>query len=144
MAGTAMLSSLEGSAQERTNPLFNLTTDPATIRTQMQRALPALERGVQILQASPDAAAATKGVEALYDSYRYLRAAQESSAQLNNHRKFPDPVVDLRNERVWKVRTRLIKCHGNFVPTSEGSIAMCAEEAAAALRELRVIFQVFP
>lgn len=142
--GALACGSVETEAQVKDSPLFYLTTDPSTIRTQIQMALPALERGLQILQSSPDPDQAKKGAGALYDSYRYLRAAQESSSQLNNKRKFPDPVVEIRNDRIWQVRSHLIKCNGSFVPTNPDSIAMCAEEAAAAIRELRLILQVFP
>lgn len=144
VAVTVGLDGTPSEAQRRENPLFGLTSDPSTIRTQMQMALPALERGAQILHSAPDATLAVKGVEALTDSYKFLRAAQESSTLLNNNRKYPDPVVELRNDRIWKVRTRLIRCHSSFVPGNENSVALCAEEADAALRELKIILQVFP
>jgi hypothetical protein len=144
LVGALAFGSIGSEAQVKDSPLFYLTTDPSTIRTQIQMALPALERGLQILQSSPDPDEAKRGVGALYDSYRYLRAAQESSSQLNNKRKFPDPVVEIRNQRIWQVRSHLIKCNGAFVPNNPDSISMCAEEASAAVRELRMIIQVFP
>jgi hypothetical protein len=125
------------------NALFAITHDPATIKIQLQKSLPELERGVQLLQSASDAEQAKKGLDALYDSYRYLRAAQESSALMNRIAKNPDPMIPLRNERIWAVRSRLIKCRASFTPDSNG-IEMCSQEATAALHDLRILLQVFP
>ena len=132
-----------GVCAERKDPLFGITNDPAKIQTQLQLAVPELEKGLRLLQSSSDPDQLNLALDALFDSYRYLRAAQESSDQINNHKRFPDPMVQLRNQRVWRVRSHLIKCRASFAPNSEG-IAMCTEEASAALRELRIILQVFP
>jgi hypothetical protein len=132
-----------GVCAEREDPLFGHTNDPAAIQTQLRLAVPQLEKGLRLLQSSSDPDQISVALDALFDSYRYLRAAQESSDNLNNNSRFPDPMVQLRNQRVWRVRSHLIKCRSGFVPGSEG-IAMCTEEASAALRELRIILQVFP
>jgi hypothetical protein len=129
-------------AQER-NPLFSGTRDPNVIKSQLQHGLASLERSVRLLQGATDPAQAATGVDALREAYKYLRAAQESSERLNRSRKFPDPAVQVRDNRVSQVRDHLLNCSSAFTPDQEG-IAMCTNEATAALRTLRVTLEVFP
>ena len=68
----------EVAAQAR-NPLFEQTTSPAVISQQVRFALPSAERGLQLLTSGGDPAQLALAVQSIDDTYKYLRAAQEST-----------------------------------------------------------------
>lgn len=138
LAGTA-------SAQQD-EAMFRRTRDPKVISMQIKAALPTLERGYAMLISTTELEPTEAAVNLLHDTYRYLRAAQESSEVLESISKFPDPVVALRNRKILDVRDRLLRCWSNRTHlTDPGPIRSgCIEGLQVGLRNLRVMVATLP
>ncbi len=126
--------------------LFRRTRDPKVISMQIKAALPTLERGYAMLISTTEPEPTEAAVSLLHDTYRYLRAAQESSEVLESISKFPDPVIALRNRKILDVRDRLLRCWSNRTHlTDPGPIrAGCIEGLQVGLRNLRVVVATLP
>jgi hypothetical protein len=138
LAGTA-------SAQQD-EAMFRRTRDPKVISMQIKAALPTLERGYAMLISTTDPEPTEAAVNLLHDTYRYLRAAQESSEVLESISKFPDPVTALRNRKILDLRDRLLRCWSNRTHlTDPGPIRSgCIEGLQVGLRNLRVMVATLP
>lgn len=128
------------------NEFFNRTRDPAGVSQRVRLALPAAERGLALLT-SGDPSQLAPAVESIRDTYKYLRAAQESTADLERWSKFPDPLAEMKIARMWTVRKHTLACTlqaGHIINQSPEMISMCAREMTEGVRELRVLLAVMP
>jgi hypothetical protein len=116
------------------------------ISAQIKAALPTFERGLALLTTSTDPEPTAAAVTLLHDTYRYLRAAQESSDYLERYSKFPDPSIALRNKQILQIRDNLLKCWANKAYLAEeGSMrSTCIEGLEVSIRRLRVIVVTLP
>jgi len=140
-----LLLPLCASAQE--NVLFNHTRDPKIIAMQIGLALPSATRGFELLQTASAPEELTLGVEAIYDSYKYLRAAHESSRNVQGRAKFADPLVTLRDRRIGRILGQLTWCRtnaGHLIARQPEITATCMEGLGQAIRDLRVIVATTP
>jgi len=130
----------------RDDPLFKRTRDPAVISEQVRQALPSAELGLKLLT-SGDRTQLPRAIEAIGDTYRYLRAAQESSADLERWSKFPDPLAEMKMSRMWAIRKHTLACTGqagHIINENQEMINMCAEHMTEGIRQLRVLLGIMP
>lgn len=126
------------------NPLFNRTSDRNIISQQVHLALPSAERGLALLTNGGDPAHA---LQAIGDTYRYLRAAQESTEDMMHDAKFPDPLWEIETKRMWEIRTHMLKCTnetGHILRQDETITRMCADNLVEGIRKLRILLAVMP
>jgi hypothetical protein len=121
--------------------LFRNHFDPTVIATQIRRALPVFEEGLALLTSSTDPEPTAAAVTLLNDAYRYLRAAQQSSEAMQRRVTIPDPLIDLRNRQIMRVRDGLATCVNNrFYLSDPGRIRdNCLDGLFRGVRTLRVI-----
>lgn len=127
--------------------LFQPVKNEMIIAEQMRLALPQAIRGFQLLAASADAEHTNAGVQALSDSYRYLRAAQQGSEMVYNYGKFPDPLLKIRIDRLWQIRLRLLKCvdnKGYLTDPADPIRAQCLEGLPEGIQRLRLLVGTLP
>lgn len=132
---------------QHANPLFNQTNQPAVISQQMHLALPSAERGLALLTSGGDSGQLKLAMESINDTYRYLRAAQESKQNLNNWAKVRDPLVEIETKRIWQIRLHMLACLNegqHIINQNEAMISRCAEHLTAGIRELRFLLTVMP
>lgn len=136
----------EADAQTPDNVLRH-TTDERIIDQQVKLALAPAERGYELLLASTSPAQTEAAVQSLRTSYKYLRAAQESSQMISVQAKYPDPMLKLRMDRIWAVRSRLLNCidnQGHLDNPDVQTRAWCVEGLTEAIRRLRVLSVALP
>lgn len=140
------LAGAAGTVAQQEEILFRRTRDPKIIREQIRAALPAFERGYALLLNSTDSESTTTAVTLLHDTYRYLRAAQESSEVLESISKYPDPLVGLQNRQLGEIRDRLLGCWSNRTHLAEPGLIRtnCIDGLGPSLRKLRVIVAGLP
>lgn len=115
------------------------------IQSNINRALPEARRGLQLLQAAgnnEDQILRASG--ALLASYKLLRSAQESSETVLNNSTFPDPMMQLRNARIQKIRDRLRFCHesdGLMIKQDTQVTAECLKGLVEAVRSLEIVVE---
>jgi hypothetical protein len=129
------------------NPLFNMTGDPTIISQQIRLALPSAERALALLTGGGDAAQLGQAVQSIGDTYRYLRAAQESKENLMRRSSVRDPLTELETRRMWQIRKHMLACMNegqHIVNQNEGVINNCAGHLVEGIRELRVLVAVTP
>jgi hypothetical protein len=97
-------------AAQPAEALFRDSLDEKVIASQVHMAVPAYRRGHQMLTAATDQTETAAAIRVLFESYRFLRAAQQGSEMVRAHVKFPDPLIQLRIDRLWQIRVRLLKC----------------------------------
>lgn len=132
-------------ALDDNNALFKQTTDPQVISRQIRLALPAARRGFELLQTASSQEETAIAVESIYDSYRYLRAAEESSENLQAWAKVKDPLTKLRNDHIWQIRLHLRFCRDNGGSLADAGIrATCTQGLVNAIRDLQVIVETTP
>jgi hypothetical protein len=132
---------------QQTNPLFSRTRQPSVIVEQVRRALPSAERGLALLASNGDPTQLERAVEAISDTYKYLRAASESTEDLMRASKFPDPLAEMKVARMWEIRRHMMACTGqagHIVRQDQEMIRMCAEHVTEGIRKLRVLQAVMP
>jgi hypothetical protein len=123
------------------------TRDERIISTQVRLALPEMVRGYEMLTRSADQQEAAAAVSALYDSYRYLRAAQHGTEIAYNFGPFGDPLLKLRIDRIWQIRRRLLTCVDNrehLGDTAHPVRAKCLEGLPDGIRSLRILVATLP
>lgn len=146
-AGLGLLESRPAAAQAANNALFEHTTSPAIISQQVRMALPSLERAVRLLNRNAEPAQLEEACQAILDTYKYLRAAQESTDLLTRRQKFPDPSAQMEMKRMWQIRTHMLACtaqSGHIVKQNQEMIDMCAEHLSEGIRQLRVLLVIMP
>lgn len=127
--------------------LFNHTFDRKVITVQVRSALPTAIDGLERLVTATDVREAQQAVTLINNTYRYLRAAQESILLMHQQAKYPDPLAPVYAKRMWEVRAHLLKCldtSGTLTPENPESVAMCAEELTEGIRKLRILVAIFP
>ena len=146
-----VLASLPVAAQEgniKDSPLFHGVKDPATVGMQVRTALPAYERGLNLLSSASDAETTASGVRFLLDAYHYLRAAYEGNQLILITSKYPDPLLDFQNKQIMDLRHRLLHCTSNRAHLAEGASesirTACIEGLTGGLRTLRVLVGILP
>jgi hypothetical protein len=136
----------EVAAQTR-NPLFEQTTSPAVISQQVRFALPSAERGLQLLTSGGGPEQLALAVQSLDDTYKYLRAAQESTNLLVGRAKFPDPMAQMEMKQMWEIRKHMMFCTGqagHIVNQNQEVIEQCAGRVTEGIRQLRVLLAIMP
>ena len=136
----------EVAAQAR-NPLFEQTTNPAVISQQVRVALPSAERGLQLLTSGGGPEQLALAVQSLEDTYKYLRAAQESTNLLVARAKFPDPMAQMEMKQMWEIRKHMMFCTGqagHIVNQNQEVIEQCAGRVTEGIRQLRVLLAIMP
>lgn len=143
--GTWLACAPSTSAQQD-DAMFRRTRDPKIIREQIKAALPTLERGYELLISSTDPVPTATAVNLLHDTYRYLRAAQESSEVLQSISKFPDPLIRLQNRQLDEIRDRLLACWSNRTHLAEPGLIRtnCVDGLPPSIRKLRIIVATLP
>ena len=126
---------------------FRDAADERVIANQVHSAVPPFRRGHQMLLAATDQTEISAAIKVLFESYRYLRAAQQGSEMVRNHVKFPDPLINMRIDRLWEIRSRLLKCIDTAPRLSDP--ADPAREACLAglpegYRQLRMLSAMLP
>lgn len=115
------------------------------IQSNINLALPEARRGLQLLQtAGGDGQQILRASEAIFASYKLLRSAQESSETVLAHSAFPDPIMQVRNARIQKIRDRLRFCHdadGLMVKQDAGTTAECLKGLVEAVRNLEIVVE---
>jgi hypothetical protein len=140
------VAAIAGEAGAQDN-LFRDSTDERTIHNQVQLALAPLERGYELLAASRSPAETDVAVQSLKTAYKYLRAAQEGSQRVASQAKFPDPMLKIRMDRIWAVRSRLLNCIDNqpHLDDDDGRTReWCLGQLPEAIRRLRVLTVALP
>jgi hypothetical protein len=142
----AWLSDVLPAASQQADALFRITRDPRMISAQIKAAVPTFERGLALLTSSTDPEPTAAAVSLLHDTYRYLRAAQESSEYLERYSMFPDPLIRIRNQQILEIRESLLKCWGNKAYLAEDGPmrTTCIEGLEVGIRRLRVIVVTLP
>ncbi|MGH7299621.1 MAG: hypothetical protein ACREKQ_12725 [Candidatus Rokuibacteriota bacterium] len=132
-------------AQSR-DPLTKNSKDPRKIATQIKSALPLVEQGYSMLNASMAPEPTQGAVELLLRSYRYLRAAYQSNNLILSTSRVPDPLLELENKQINYVRDRLLDCTGNrqYLTDTNRIRDECIEGLAAGLRTLRMLAVTLP
>ncbi|MFI5324721.1 MAG: hypothetical protein ACHQ7H_00685 [Candidatus Rokuibacteriota bacterium] len=116
-----------------------------TIQSNINQALPEARRGLQLLQsAGGNGEQILRASEAIFASYKLLRSAQESSETVLAHSAFPDPIMQIRNARIQKIRDRLRFCHdadGLMVKQDSETTAECLKGLVEAVRNLEIVVE---
>lgn len=136
-----------GAAAQPADAMLRDTTDQRIIEKQVKLALAPAERGYELLAASTSPAQTDVAVQSLKTAYKYLRAAQQGSQMIVDQAKFPDPMLKLRMDRIWAVRSRLLNCVDNqpHLDDPDGAAkAWCLEGLAEGIRRLRVLTVALP
>lgn len=136
-----------GAAAQSPDLMLRDTTDERIIEKQVKLALAPAERGYELLGAARSPAEADAAVQSLRTAYKYLRAAQQGSQMIADQSKVPNPMLKLRMDRIWAVRSRLLNCVDNqpHLADPEGSArAWCMEGLSEAIRRLRVLTVALP
>jgi hypothetical protein len=124
------------------SPLFIGVKDPKTVARQIHAAMPAYERGLDLLSASNEPESTALGVRYLIDAYHYLRGAYEGNQLILVSAKFPDPLLEFQNRQIMDVRNRIVggctSQRTNLVADTQlrGS---CIDGLRVGLRTLRMI-----
>lgn len=148
----ALLVSLSGPgaapiAAQAPDAMFRDSSDEKVIANQVRLAVPGAQRGYQMLAAASDPAETAAALRVLYESYRYLRAAQQGSEMVRAHVKFPDPLITLRIDRLWQIRVRLLKCIDTaerLNDPNDTARVECLAGLPEGLRQLQVLSVMMP
>ena len=111
LALATMMLLLAPEVRAQANPLFQWTRDPQVINSQIRAALPAGEKALELVTTAADPESLASAVRSMRDSYKYLRAAQQSSAGIVRTSKFPDPLMQMRVQRIWQIRQHYLRCN---------------------------------
>ena len=133
-------------AQAR-NPLFERTTSPAVISLQVHAALPSAEKGLQLLTSGGGPEQLALAIKSIDDTYRFLRAAQESKNIMVGQAKFPDPIAQVEMSQMWEIRKHMLFCTGqagHIVNQNPELIEQCAGHVTEGIRRLRVLLAIMP
>lgn len=136
-----------GAGAQQTDMMLRDTTDERIIEKQVQLALAPAERGYELLVAATTPAQTDAAVQSLRMAYKYLRAAQQGSQMIADQAKYPNPMLKLRMDRIWAVRSRLLNCVDNQPHLDNpdgGAKAWCLEGLTEAIRRLRVLTVALP
>jgi len=134
-------------AAQQANPMFSRTRQPSVIVQQVRLALPSAERGLELLTSGGDPDQLARAVESIGDTYKYLRAAAESTQDLARSAKFPDPLAEMKIARMWEIRLHMLACTGqagHIVKQDPEMIRMCTEHLTEGIRKLRVLQALVP
>ncbi len=127
--------------------LFNHTFDRKVVTVQVRSALPTAVDGLERLVTATDVRQAQQAMVSIRNTYRYLRAAQESITLIHQQAKYPDPLAPVYAKRMWEVRAHLLKCldtRDTLTPDNPESVAMCADELTEGIRKLRILVTLLP
>jgi hypothetical protein len=147
IVGLLLLSWPGYAAAQQTNPLFSRTRQPSVISQQVRLALPSAERGLELLTSGGDSTQLARAVEAISDTYKYLRAASESTEDLMREAKFSDPLAEMKVARMWEIRRHMLACTnqaGHIVKQDQEILSMCADNLTEGIRKLRILQVVMP
>lgn len=147
LLGIALSLSATGASAQANDPLLRFSKDPVVIASQARAALPRTQRAYELLSSSHGVEAIAASVEAARAAYRYLRQAQENADVVIRISKYPDPVLVLQKDLMWKVRTHLLKCidnWGHLNPDNPRKIAECLDNLGQALARLEALLATMP
>ena len=132
---------------QHADSMFTPVRSEVVIAEQMRMALPQAVRGFNLLAAGADSEHTEAGVQALYNSYRLLRAAQQGSEMVYNYARFPDPMLKFRMDRLWEVRVSLLKCvdnKGHLSDAADPIRVQCLEGLPVGIHRLKVLVGTLP
>ena len=134
-----------GEAQ-REDPLLKNSKDPKKIALQIRTALPLYEEGYRTLYATMEPEPTEAAVRSLLRAYRLLRTAYLSNDLILSVSKVPDPILEMQNNQIMFVRSRLLDCtgHREYLTVSGPRRTKCLEGLATGLRSLRTVTATLP
>jgi hypothetical protein len=143
------LSTVVAVQAQQTQPgdMFRHTSDPRVIGVQVRSALPAAIDGLEGLVNATDNQKMQRAMTSINNTYRYLRAAQESTVLISRRAKYPDPLAPVYANRMWEVRAHMLKCldiSNAITPENPENVAMCADELTQGIRKLRILIAIMP
>ena len=145
LAGLMAILIVPGPLAAQDMPARYMRERKITIQKNIDQALPEARRGLQLLQtAGNNEEQILRASAALFTSYKLLRSAQESSETVLNNSAFPDPIMQLRNARIQKIRDRLRFCHesdGLIIKQDTQVTAECLKGLVEAVRSLEIVVQ---
>jgi hypothetical protein len=106
LLGVVLLSPAVSSGQEQ----YKYASRKAYISSNIRGALAPAKLGLNLLQTATSDEQIVRASDAIFSSYRQLRAAQEWSEKLESEATLPDPMITLRNARIQGIRDRLRYC----------------------------------
>ncbi len=121
---------------------FDYVRRKTQITLSIRQSLPPARLGLQLLGSGGSEEELARASAAIYASYKHLRAAQESSQNLQAQAKFPDPLVTLRNARIQWIRDRLRFCadnEGHLVRRQPEVTETCMKGLVEAVRRLEIV-----
>jgi hypothetical protein len=130
--------------QGKQGDMFNHTADPKVVTAQVRSALPTAIEGLELLVAGGDT---RRAVSSINDTYRYLRAAEESILLIQRNAKYPDPLAPVYAKRMWEVRAHMLKCldiRESLTPDNPENVAKCVDELIEGIRKLRILVTILP
>jgi hypothetical protein len=142
-----LLTSPPARAVDDDDPMFRWSPDKRVIAKQIEAALPAAERGLRQLQTASSGTQVAAAIESIFDSYRYLRAAEESGRHVEGRSAVKDPLATLRYDHIANVRVRLRWCRDNqqhLLAQEADYTARCLDGLEGAIRELRIVVVTLP
>jgi len=129
-------------ALDDSDPAFRQVPDKRAIAKQIESALPLAERGMRLLQAASTEAEIATAIQAIYDSYKYLRAAEESGRNMEGQATIKDPLARFRYDHIANIRLRLRWCRDNrehLLAQNPEYTTRCLDGLSEAVRELRLV-----
>lgn len=142
-----LMASPRAQAIDDDNPMFHWSPDKRVIARQIEAALPAAERGLRELETASSESQIAAAIESIFDSYRYLRAAEESGRHVEGRAPVKDPLATLRYDRISSVRVRLRWCRDNqqhLLAQEADYTTRCIDGLTSAIRDLRVVVATLP
>ena len=127
--------------------MFEPHRNERIIAEQVRLALPPAVRGYQMLSAAADEEEEAGAVRVLYESYRYLRAAQQGSEMVYTSSKIRDPFLKLRIQRVWDIRVSLLHCidhKGHLLEAANPTRSTCLDGLPVGIKKLRLLVETTP
>ncbi len=124
------------------DPAFRWSPDKRIISQQIEAALPAAEKGMRLLQAASTETQIAAAIQSIFDSYRYLRAAEESGRNIEGQAKIKDPLAKIRYDHIANIRLRLRWCRDNrehLLAQETEYTTRCLDGLSEAVRELKVV-----
>jgi hypothetical protein len=133
--------------QAQQGDLYNHTSDRTVVTVQVRSALPSAIEGLELLVTATDRQGTQRAVNSINNTYRYLRAAQESITLIHERAKYPDPLAPVYAKRMWEVRVHMLKCldvREALDPDNPELVAKCADELSEGIRKLRILVGIMP
>jgi sialic acid synthase SpsE len=127
------------------NPLFTVTKDSKLIAIRTQLALPSAQRALELLTTASDPEAMARALASINTTYKYMRAAEESTRMLMGLSKYPDPLMPIRADQMQEVRSHCLAClvlSDHVRAGKQAEINTCAESLATVVTKLEALLLI--